>query len=374
MRLSLDLTPVLLAGAGIKNHTYHLAEALSNCAEGHALEYFPYLCHLGALNHTASNFGAAATQLRLLIRGVLNSKYLPLAGYLLDRTTNADLFHASQHCFTAPKRTPFCATVYDMTCWTVPEFHTPANRIATTLHANKILKFARGVIAISEYTRADACRILNLNRERVRVIYPGVSDPFFGVRDSEGVRNRYRLKRPFILYVGTIEPRKNIGMMLDAWAGLPAEIHENWDFVLAGPYGWQAEEILTRLTDPQSKVRYLGYVPECDLPELTAAATAFVYVSHYEGFGMPPAQALAAGVPVIASNTSSLPEVVGPGGIFVDPNSISELRDAMLDMLTSPSRRRMLASQGAAYARRYSWRDLAQQYWCFFEAVLGWTG
>ena len=142
---------------------------------------------------------------------------------------------------------------------------------------------------------------------------------------------RYGLQRPFVLFVGTIEPRKNVDLLLDAWESLPVALRTQYELVVAGPVGWAAETTVARLR----AVRYLGYVPEPDLAPLTAAAEAFVYPSLYEGFGFPVAQAMAAGVAVITSNVSSLPEVAGNAALLVDPRSQSELRAALVRLLGS---------------------------------------
>jgi Glycosyltransferase len=134
-------------------------------------------------------------------------------------------------------------------------------------------------------------------------------------RDIDRVAQRYGLTRPYLLFVGTIEPRKNLNLLLDAYGQLAPELRESCELVVVGPSGWADAATIERL----KLIRYLGYVPEQDLPGITAGATVFVYPSLYEGFGFPVAQAMASGVPVITSNVSSLPEVAGEGAILIDP-------------------------------------------------------
>jgi glycosyltransferase involved in cell wall biosynthesis len=245
--------------------------------------------------------------------------------------------------------------MHDLTCWLLPETHLPANVLAEQNFAERIVKRADGLIAVSEATRDDAVRILNVPPEKIRVIYHGVAEPFFGVAKevAEAVRLRYGLVRPYLLFVGTIEPRKNV------------------DLVLAGPLGWARDATVARLRQAAPGVRYIGYVGEGDLPGLFAAATVFVYPSLYEGFGFPVAQAMAAGVAVITSGVSSLPEVAGGAALLIDPRSESELRDAMRDALTSPSRRGRLVEAGRVNARRFSWPECARKSLRFFEEVAG---
>jgi glycosyltransferase involved in cell wall biosynthesis len=173
------------------------------------------------------------------------------------------------------------------------------------------------------------------------------------------------------LYVGSIEPRKNLSTLLDAWLDLSRDVRQEFDLAVVGPWGWGDRSVFNRLQAGIPGVRYLGYVPEADLPGLTAAATIFAYVSLYEGFGLPVAQAMAAGVPVITSNVSSLPEVVGDAGLLADPRSREEIRTALDRLLLSPSLRAELGHRGRARARGFTWAECARKSWKFFERVAG---
>jgi alpha-1,3-rhamnosyl/mannosyltransferase len=260
-----------------------------------------------------------------------------------------------------------------MTCWLVPEFHQSANVTAEKRFAERIWKQAAGLIAVSESTRRDAVKVLGLNPEAIQVIYPGVAEPFFEAtaETSASARLKYGLRRPYALYVGTVEPRKNLDRLLDAWQTLPGSVRGQFDLVVAGPTGWQSAGTLARLRAPAPGVRYLAYVPEPDLPDITAGATVFVYPSLYEGFGFPVAQAMAAGVPVITSNLSSLPEVTGGAAALIDPHSPAELRAALDRLLTSPATRAQLADAGKTQAQRFRWDTCARRSLKFFERILG---
>jgi alpha-1,3-rhamnosyl/mannosyltransferase len=174
--------------------------------------------------------------------------------------------------------------------------------------------------------------------------------------------------------VGTIEPRKNVDLLLDAYSDLASSIAGGFDLVIAGSQGWASEATMGRLKSSPPNVRYLGYVPERDLPALFAGASAFVYPSLYEGFGFPVAQAMAAGVPVITSRVSSLPEVTGGAAVLIDPRSRVELRNAIESLLTSPSQMAALSESGRAQARRFAWPDVAAQSLDFFRSVVAGSG
>jgi alpha-1,3-rhamnosyl/mannosyltransferase len=285
-----------------------------------------------------------------------------------------DLFHASNiHVWNVPTNTRFSATLYDMTCWLIPETHLPANLRATTEFTETVARRADGLIAISQNTRNDAVKLLGLRPEKIRVIYPGVADGFFCATPETAaeVRRRYGLARSYVLFVGMIEPRKNLDVLLDAYAGLPASVREEFQLVIAGPMGWAKVSTLERLRAPVGGVRYLGYVPEADLPGLTAGAAVFAYPSLYEGFGLPVAQAMATGVAVVASNSSSLPEIAGDAALLVDPRSVAEVRAALARALQSPELRARLGDNGRRRAQQYCWELCAARSLDFFRELTG---
>lgn len=366
MRIVIDATPLLLRSAGVKNYVYHWIRGLRAIAGGNAVETFPVPLRPGALDHERSQASRLATAAGLVRLQFHNYSRLPWF-------SRAGVFHASHQCLNPPRGTLVTATLYDMTVWLTPELHVASNVAWGRRFGEHVMTRAAGLLSISECSRQDAVRILRLAPEKVTVIYPGVVDSFFqaGPEDAARAGARHSLTRPYALFVGTIEPRKNVGVLLDAWAGLPEELRREFDLVVAGPPGWHAEDVVARLQAGGEGVRYLGYVPEDDLPGLTAGAALFVYPSLYEGFGFPVAQAMAAGAPVVTSNVSSLPEIAGEAARFVDPASASELREAMRDLLLSPSRRNELARLGRERAQRFRWSVCAEESLRFFERVAG---
>jgi alpha-1,3-rhamnosyl/mannosyltransferase len=265
------------------------------------------------------------------------------------------------------------ATLYDVTPLLMPEYHTGAIVTADRQYTERIIKQARGLIAISHNTRNDAIRYLGLLPESITVIYPGVADSFFLATETQATAaaTKYRLTRPYVLFVGTLEPRKNIDTLLDAWMALPPAHREEHDLVIAGPIGWARQSTIDRVRNAGAGIRTLGYVPEDSLPGLTKGALALAYPSLYEGFGLPLAQAMAAGVPAITSSTSCLPEVAGDGALTVDPRSQQELGTALDAVLTSPSLRARLAAAGRERAAVYRWDRCARESLDFFRRVAG---
>lgn len=364
MRVVIDAVPLLVRSAGVKNYLYYWIQHLRKAAGADAIRTFPPLGELGPLTHQRSVAGWWPTFAGLASLALTNHLGMAAAG---RSARGADIFHISSLFRNPPRHGRLTATIHDMTCWLMPELHPQANIRADRSFA-EILKRANAVIAVSQSTKDDAVRVLGLAPGKITVIHSGVSDAFFDVSTDAvtRVKERYQLGRPFVLFVGTIEPRKNIDTLLDAYTALGPSLREEFELVIAGPAGWAQQETIARLKG----ARYLGYVPEPDLAPLTAAASVFAYPSLYEGFGFPVAQAMAAGIPVITSNVSSLPEVTGDAALLVDPRSPGELRNALTRLLLSPDLRAERGERGRSHAREFRWDVCAAKSLLFFEEVL----
>jgi glycosyltransferase involved in cell wall biosynthesis len=359
MRLMIDASAALFRSAGVKNYVYHwMAHLRRQAGDGDKILGYPFLSDPGRLNHEASVLPFWGTASRVAVLYGVNW----FGRRFLDRTIQgADIFHASNQVHCAPGRAKLTATIHDLTGFLMPELHTPANAQADRLFAERILKRADGLIAVSENTRQDAIRLLGIRPERITTIYSGVPEKFLDAAPAKRAR-------PYVLYVGTIEPRKNLTTLLDAWKQVGAELRAEFELVIAGPVGWSAAAAMARI---RAEATYVGYVPEEDLPGLVAGATAFVYPSLYEGFGFPVVQAMAAGVPVVTSNVSCLPEVAGDGAVLVDPRSAAEIGAAVARVLESAEFRRELGGRGRVRAGRYRWEACAAESLRFFRRLSG---
>jgi glycosyltransferase involved in cell wall biosynthesis len=365
MRIAIDAVPLLVRSAGVKNYLYYWLTHLRRATPVGTISTLPHLGELGPLNHDASMASPVRTFTGLASLALSNYTPLPVFDWL---TSGADVFHASTLVRHPPRRPRLTATIYDMTCWLMPELHSAANLRADRTYS-ELLRRAHSLIAISQSSKDDAVRTLKLPPERIRVIYPGIAEAFFDppAADIERVRAQYRLDRPFVLAVGTIEPRKNVDALVKAFAALPPPLRDQTDLVLAGPSGWASAETTGLLRS----VRYLGYVPEPDVAPLTAAASVFAYPSLYEGFGFPVAQAMAAGAAVITSNVSSLPEITGDAALLIDPRSQAELTAALQKLLESATLRAELVDRGRRRAALFRWPHCAAQSLEFFREAVG---
>jgi len=366
MKIGVDAAALLDRSAGVKNYLFYWTHALRSL--GADIRLFPFLPLPEVLNHDGSSVSVFGTRTRIGLITLLNLHSNPAVSLLAGKL---DVFHAAAVLYP-PRLAKLTATIHDLTCWLLPEMHTDANRAATLRFAQHVWKRADGLIAVSEHTRRDAIRLLDLDPARIEVIHHGVADVFRHPHkdDISRVREQYALRRPYALFVGAIEPRKNIDMLLSAWAAQRPDVREEFELVLAGPHGWAPAATFARMQSTAG-TRYLGYVPESDLPGLLAGATVFVYPSLYEGFGLPVAEAMAAGVPVIASDTSCLPEIAADAAMLVDPHSSASWCSAMDRMLSSPDLRNRLAQAGETRAVRYSWADNARRSIHFFERIAG---
>jgi glycosyltransferase involved in cell wall biosynthesis len=282
-----------------------------------------------------------------------------------------DLFHATDHLLPYFRRIKSVFTLHDLIFLFHPETHKPLNRWFLTLMMPRFLRAADAVIAVSECTKRDAVRFYGIPEEKITVIYEGVN-PRFRLASPEAiaaVRARYGLPEHFILYVGTIEPRKNLTALLEAFHHLLAT--HDLRLVFVGKKGWLYEGFFRRLRELglEDRVIFTGYVPDEDLPAIYSAADLFVFPSLYEGFGLPVLEAMACGTPVVCSNTSSLPEVAGDAALLVDPADVRALAGAMERVLTDETLRADLQARGLEQARRFSWARAAQETMQVYENV-----
>lgn len=258
------------------------------------------------------------------------------------------------------------STIHDMSVFRVPQFH-PEHRIQyqQSIFPN-LIKQADLFITVSEFSKWELIDFFKVSADRIVSIPNGV-DPLFHPRPEallKPILEKYGLKTNlYTLSVGTIEPRKNIECLIDAYATLPAAMRLQFPLVLVGSRGWSSESIHQKIAkySQEGWLRYLLFVPDHDLASIYAGARLFSCISHYEGFGLPVLEAMASGVPVISSNTPALVEVGGDAVVYVDPNSKEAIRQAIVDVLSDDNASKTLSSSGLAQASRFSWGRTTQE-------------
>jgi len=373
MNICLDLSPVVHQKAGLASYARELATHLLQREPAISWSAFHYDRHppvpltapLDALPRYMVPWGAYRWRLTTAIRHFL--------GLSMDRFfAGVDLFHATEHLLPRLSSIRTVFTLHDLIFLFHPETHKPLNRWFLTLMMPRFLRAADAIIAVSECTKRDAIRFYGIPEENITVIYEGVNPRFrpVGPEAMAAVRARYDLPEHFILYVGTIEPRKNLTVLLEAFSNLQSAIC-NLHLVFVGKKGWLYEGFFRRLRELglEDRVIFTGYVPDEDLPAIYSAAELFVFPSLYEGFGLPVLEAMACGTPVVCSNTSSLPEVAGDAALLVDPTDVCALAGAMERALRDETLRATLRVRGIERARRFTWARAAQETMQVYENV-----
>ncbi len=277
---------------------------------------------------------------------------------------------------TLPLRCPIpaVATVHDLTTLLLPETHRLKVKWSILPFLRPSLERADRLVTISHATARDIAFHFPQAACKVRVVYPGVDAELRPGTPEEVAAIRRELAAPegYILYVGTLEPRKNIGAILDAWEALHNEAPPMPPLILAGAYGWGSQHLLRRIEAlAPHGVRSLGHVDRSYLVRIFQGARVFVYPSLYEGFGLPPAEAMACGIPTVVSDTSSLPEVVGDSGLRVPPGDTGALALAIRDLLQEPGRAAELGARGRERAGRFRWDKAADEMEEVFREALG---
>jgi glycosyltransferase involved in cell wall biosynthesis len=285
-----------------------------------------------------------------------------------------DLLHVPVNVGPVIAPCPVVVTIHDLSFYLYPELFQPAQRSYLQHMTRQTVRQAARVIAISENTRTDIVRILGVSEDQVVVIPVGLDAEMRPVaqRHVEVLRQRRGLPEHMLLFLGTLEPRKNISTLLEAYALLrrrPGWVHR---LVIAGGKGWYYDAIYATAErlGLRDDVLFAGFVPQEELPLWYNAAEVFVYPSLYEGFGWPTLEAMACGTPVVASNVSALPEVVGDAGLLVDPHDAQALATAIASVVQDPSRAASLRLAGLARAQHYSWVDTARKTCQLYHQVL----
>ncbi len=287
------------------------------------------------------------------------------------RQAGVDLVHAPVNVGPLVRTCPLVVTVHDLSFELYPETFRPAQRLYQSALTRWTARHAERVIAVSESTRADLVRRFGLPAERVTVVPNGVDDTFkpLPAADVEAFRREKGLPEHFALCVATLEPRKNIVRLLEAFARLP----DAPPLILCGGKGWYFDTIFATIErlGLAGRVHLPGYIPQAELPLWYNAADWFIYPSLYEGFGLPALQALACGTPAIVSQASSLPEVVGDAALLVDPLDVEAMTEVLAQALPDAGLAASLRQAGPQRARQFTWARTARETVAVYRAVLG---
>lgn len=283
------------------------------------------------------------------------------------KSTKPDLFFAPTSYIIpslAPKWLRTIITVHDLVAFLFPAGHNAKAVIIERLTLKRAVKKAAQIFVVSENTQKDLLKKFKYPPEKIHITPCAPSD-FFREKVEESeltwFRTQHKLPKKFILAVGTLEPRKNFGTLIKSFVLIKAKLPDS-KLVIVGKKGWKYSHIEEKLKEFKmtDDVIFPGYLSGEDLKKMYACATVFVFPSLYEGFGIPPLEAMACGCPVISSNVASLPEVVGDAGILIDPRNARRMADAVVSLIENDQVRNMLIERGLRRAEKFSWKASAE--------------
>ena len=369
VEVTLGVNAIKYPLTGIGRYAYELAKGLKFSSDVEKLKFLkggviqtnieldnvtPQLAKWGNFNHRVQNLLGSlapvvqAYQLRLEWR---QEKAL--------KPYRHTIFHGPN--YYLPKHDgPCVSTFHDLSIFKYPAFHPKARRAYMAKELSKALKRADVIITDSSYTRDEVIEYSGFDPSRVLAIPLAASEEFQTRTQSDCQETLQRFQlcyQGYVLYAGTVEPRKNLMALLDAYESLPANLRQNTPLVVAGYKGWRSDDVHERLEKAHASgwAKYLGFVSASDLPILFSAAKTFVYPSVYEGFGLPVLEALASGVPVVCSNATSLPEVAGDAALMCEHADVYTLAQLIIKSLEDQEWRQTAIRQGLQQAATFSW-------------------
>jgi glycosyltransferase involved in cell wall biosynthesis len=375
MRIGIDcrtiLNPKLGEQAGVGHYTYYLVKSLiKHDKKNEYVLFFDWrfrnMKEFEQKNVTVKNFPFSQY-----------NKFLPFAyshmlisAYLMK--SGLDVFHSPISSLPLTYSKKSIVTVHDLAIYKNPAWF-PSQIFSTKLLVPRSLRSADKIIAVSESTRKDLKEIFNVPAKKVKVIYEGAQVKKIPVRSKNDSLKRFKLWSKYILFIGTLTPRKNIIALLRAYKQILSwePGFSEYQLVLAGAKSFKSEEIFDEIKDLKlnKQIKYLGYITHNQKIELMKKATCFTFPSSYEGFGLPVLEAMVLGTPVITSDISSLPEVAGKAALLVNPEKEQEIAKALKKLLSDKKLQARLTKSGLEQAKKFSWDKCAQETIKVYESV-----
>lgn len=373
MKIVVNTLPLLSPLTGVGYYTYQILRNLSRMSQPHEYTYFHgyYSKQLMPAEKKRKIFYILKEGIRKT--PILGSVARDLKG-ILRHFSNRE-FDLSFEPNYIPLDIPaqfLVVTVLDFSFTRFPQWHTRDKVQYYQKHFWEKIKKAHRIICISDFIRNEAVSLFGFLPEKLTTIHLGVDHDVFKPypsRDLEPIRAQYNLPENFILFVGSIEPRKNLKGLLKAYQDLDGNIRKDIKLVLVGFKGWENREIMELIREMEGDVFYIGYVPEEDLAKIYNLAHLMAYPSFYEGFGLPPLEAMACGCPVVVSKAASLPEVCGDAAYYVDPEEVTSIAGGISKVLSDEELRASQIKKGIAHADGFRWEKSALQHLHIFEEV-----
>ena len=380
-RIAIDVSPLLDLSTGIGYYTANLVSQLIGLRRDFNWSYFA----VPRRSEKEISFKIGAQEFRTIIKPwilparltslLLQAPFQPFLA-VENFIGPSDLFHWTNFLCLSQRRGKKILTVHDVSFFLFPEHHPLKRRLLFDSLFPRSLEQAHHIITDSQNTKNDLVQHFHVPPKKITTIYLGADPTFAPVSQQEATAtlDRHGLRwKQYLLYVGTLEPRKNLVRLMRAYDLFRANYFRPLPLVLVGANGWLNQDLFMEIEKSSWKddIKILGYVPKTDLSALYSGSLAFVYPSLYEGFGLPPLEAMACGAPVITSNNSSLPEVVGDAAILVDAYNADKIAEAMLLVATDPSICGRLRQRGLERAKCFDWRLTAERTLAVYEKALG---
>lgn len=366
MKIAIDTSYIQTKSAGYGHHTNELVNTLLKYGNEHSYTLFGWSYSLDferIYRIKQPNVKIKVAKIPGFIkRFYWNTLRFPNISRFIG---DFDIFHSIEPLLPPVGNKKKIITVHDLAFKKFPQFF-ESNVLSWEKYIVKNILLADAIIVQSQQTKSDLIEIYKANEEKIHIIHLPINSIFLEKKEKNLeslIRNTYNLNKPFILFVGTVEPRKNIIKLIKAFEYINESQNLDVDLVIVGKKGWKCKEIFRTINDSSEahKIRYLNYVPEEHLAEIYRLALMFVYPSIYEGYGVPVLEAMASGTPVITSNTSSLKEIAAGVSILVDPNNVKELAEAIFKLYENKNLRDEFSTKGLRRVKQFDDRTVAEK-------------
>jgi alpha-1,3-rhamnosyl/mannosyltransferase len=380
IKVILSIDPVRYPLTGIGRYTYELAKHLKEITEVKELRFLSgyRFTHLPEPKQVAANKGSLTKIRQAVLKNTLSREFYSLVSPLLKQQAIRDyadhVFHGPNF-YLPPFAGPSVCSFHDLSMFTWPHCSPPERVKYMQKEIAKTLRYADILITDTDTTRHELAAYFGWPLDKIRAVPLACSADFRPRNEAalSSVLTKHGITmQGYSLYVGTIEPRKNLDVLLDAYALLPLDVRQEWPLILIGYQGWRSEYLHERIRVAVSEgwARYLGFVEADELPLIYAGARVFVFPSLYEGFGLPVLEAMASGIPVVCSNASTLPEVAGGAAVMCDPKDVDGLSELINRALHDESWRELAVKKGLLQAAKFSWQRCATETAAVYKEVL----
>lgn len=375
MKIGIDISLTIGEKAGAGYYASNLVDALAKIDSKNQYILYPFFYYIyhpdfkSVQKPLVNNFHIKFERMPKRIIDFIWTSGIPKK-WILGKV---DVLHSTTFCAPKDHYGKLIVTIYDLSFLTHPQCHVEANRRHCLQGTIDSINYADTIIAISHHGKNELLKYFDINEDKIKVVHLAAKDIFKPANDEakEEVLGKYDISEEYIFNLGTLEPRKNIKTLIEAYARLPAIVKRKNRLIIGGGRGWLNSEIdkLVKSLNIQQYIKFIGYVKEEDLPALYSAAKLFVYPSLYEGFGLPVLEAMACGTPVITSNSSSLPEIAGDAAILVEPADTKQLTDYMLLLINDEKLRHQMSLKGMEQAKKFSWEKTARETLDIYEKI-----